>query len=109
MGAGYFFTLYNGHFLDDYLIANGCQATGTLGKKASTSVAPAYINAQNDVVTIPNPTGASKNYTIYDMSGRFITGSVCCDSKIDVSSLIAGVYIMKVKTENTQELYKFVK
>lgn len=109
MGANYFFTLYNGHFLDDYLIANGCQATGTLAKKASTSLAPAYIAAQNDVITLPNPSPQSKNYTIYDMSGKFITGSVCCENKIDVSSLIAGVYFIKVNAENTQEMYKFVK
>ena len=110
MGAGYFFTLYSGNFLDDYLIANGCQATGTLAKKANTaSFAPAYLATQNNMITLNNSSTETKNYTIYDMNGKFITGSICCENKIDVSELIAGVYIIKVNTESKQEIYKFVK
>lgn len=81
-----------------------------------------YCNAKNNIVIYPNP--ANDNITVentsginnemisvYNIQGQLLLQQTMHNTKtrIDISALPSGVYVLKVRTESGVEVRKFVK
>lgn len=67
-----------------------------------------YPNPTSDYLNIKSVKGITL-ISVYDMSGRLLINSKLSDSKIDVSKLQKGMYIIKLHTENGVVNSKFIK
>ncbi len=70
-----------------------------------------YPNPANTLVAVSVNNGQAAQYTLYDMSGRFLTnGSIApgTPAQIDVQSLAAGVYYIKVVGHDFKTTEKIV-
>jgi hypothetical protein len=70
-----------------------------------------YPNPASLELTIECKNGTTKNYEIYDLTGRaVIHGSSDKDqTSVDISSLARGLYYIKVSSANGDEIFKIVK
>ena len=78
-----------------------------------------YLNENNSINVYPNP--STNNITIEshgqsrievsNIEGRLINSVVSCGNKtkVDISGLQSGIYLVKVKSEEGMEVGKFVK
>ncbi|WP_379964527.1 T9SS type A sorting domain-containing protein [Epilithonimonas sp. UC225_85] len=68
-----------------------------------------YPNPVKDILNIKSDETIS-DYEIYSLDGRKLTtGNKINDSKIDVSHLTKGNYLLKVKTKEKEQTTKFIK
>lgn len=70
-----------------------------------------YTNSANDILTIKSENIDNAIVTIYDISGKAVlTYNITRQSsEVSISSLTAGVYIIRIKTETAEFAKKFVK
>jgi len=66
-----------------------------------------YPNPANDVLNIT--LAEAKNVEIYDMVGKLVLSEINPDSRIDITSLPLGVYVVKIFTDNNCYTEKFIK
>ena len=68
-----------------------------------------FPNPVADVLQFNFPFQAEKiNYTITDISGRQVSKSIISNSKIDVSSLSNGIYLLNLKIDSESYSQKFI-
>jgi M6 family metalloprotease-like protein len=66
-----------------------------------------YPNPANDVLNIT--LAEAKSVEIYDMLGKLVLSEVNPDSRMDITSLPQGVYVVKIFTDNNCYTEKFIK
>ncbi len=90
--------------------------------KIATSVTQLLSVAQNNIVGLkmyPNPVvhgtlfietaaNAEKAVTIYDVLGKQVLNTTTIDNAVNVSSLIAGVYVVKITEDGKTATRKLV-
>ncbi|MDF2934026.1 MAG: C-terminal target protein [Chryseobacterium sp.] len=85
--------------------------------KISKVPVPNSVN-QNDILIYPNPVStvlnvknisAKANYKIYTASGRLVSTGLIMNNKIDVSSLINGLYVIDIEDVKGNVQKKFIK
>jgi hypothetical protein len=92
--------------------ANGCQFTDSVFVDSNVGV----TEGKSDFINIyPNPTSEMLNFNIsvfkveiLDLNGRIVK-STATSNKIDVRSLSAGNYILKIIIEDAISTHRFVK
>ena len=87
--------------------------TVRISKKPATNL----LN-QDDILIYPNPVSTvlnvkniSKraNYKIYSSAGQLITSGIILNNKVDVHTLINGVYMIDIQDGSTSVQKKFIK
>jgi len=68
-----------------------------------------YPNPVNDVLTIKSDVNTIKEIHIYDVQGRRVQSELMNFDSIDINSLKAGVYYLRVVMKNEQANLKFIK
>lgn len=94
LGSG-FFPSYNSELL----------ATTSVNKDSNFNVWP---NPVQDILNVSNPEMNQLTVRIYSITGQALTQLTTTD-KIDVSWLTAGIYIINIKTDKTENSYKITK
>lgn len=90
------------------------------GKSTFSKVIQIEVNAAGKIMLFPNPASnqlilsgninPNSNYQIINQLGQVIqTTSVLTDKQINIATLPTGVYYLKINTENTSSLQRFVK
>ncbi|MCE3077293.1 fibronectin type III domain-containing protein [Chryseobacterium gwangjuense] len=83
-----------------------------------TKKAAANVLNQTDILIYPNPvstvlnvTNISKraNFKIYNAAGQLVTKGIILNNKVDVRSLINGVYMIDIEDGSTSVQKKFIK
>ncbi|MCE3077154.1 fibronectin type III domain-containing protein [Chryseobacterium gwangjuense] len=83
-----------------------------------TKKAAANVLNQSDILIYPNPvstvlnvTNISKraNFKIYNAAGQLVTKGIILNNKVDVRSLINGVYMIDIEDGSTSVQKKFIK
>ena len=105
----------SGNYTQTFTAANGCDSVVTL--HLTTSVGVGNYELGTSLYLVPNPTknisrivglnGSLKYVDVMDMRGCLVLKSF--DNEIDVSTLPAGVYVVKVFTESGVTNLKLVK
>jgi hypothetical protein len=78
----------------------------------NTNVIKLYPNPVNDILSISTSHVSISNVEVVDINGRIVksvSSNNSFDSKINVSDLSAGVYIINIYSENNKTTKKFVK
>ena len=78
--------------------------TGAINNEIADSDFSIYPNPTTDYIQI---NAEIKNVEIYDLTGRIV--KISNQSRIDVSDLTSGTYILRAKSENNIKTSKFVK
>lgn len=70
-----------------------------------------YPNPANGVLNIELPTGRSATLTITEITGRVLlrTDMTAIYNCINIESLMPGVYLLKMESEERQQTFKFIK
>ena len=68
-----------------------------------------YPNPVNgDYVTTQTPIGGEKNIEVYDITGKRLINTILNSDKLDISSVSAGVYLVKVTIQGQSKVSKLV-
>ncbi|MEP5338213.1 MAG: leucine-rich repeat domain-containing protein [Algibacter sp.] len=70
-----------------------------------------YPNPTSDIVYIKNKELNNANVSVYDLSGRILSSKNMNGTftEVDISSLSSGIYLFKVKVENSEFVKRIVK
>lgn len=99
-----------------YLLSEDIGQTGKINldllaptgiKDASKSAVSIYPNITTDYLYVSGLT-ASTNYRIYDVAGKLLKSSSTSNT-IDVTSLNAGCYILRMATPGDSTMFRFIK
>lgn len=90
--------------VEDYTLNIGTLATQNVSKETLS----VYPNPATDVLNISKAT-SSATYTIHSIAGQLIAKGKVNDSKVQVSGLAKGVYIISVDNNGTISKVKFIK
>ena len=63
---------------------------------------------KGDYVTIQTPIGGEKNIEVYDITGKRLINTILNSDKLDISSVSAGVYLVKVTVQGQSKVSKLV-
>lgn len=85
-----------------------CSSVLSTSENISKTEISIYPNPANDFINIRNLKNIS-SYKIIDFSGRVIQKNNVTDSRIDVTSLQKGNYILEITSKNSIENFKFIK
>jgi hypothetical protein len=102
--------------------ANGCTKTATVAVEVQkctgvtefglqSNFVSIYPNPTNGLVTIETKNGNSGAIEIMDLSGKIIFTEtiISTTTEINMSTLAAGVYFVKIKNETSSEVIKLIK
>ncbi|WP_185117544.1 fibronectin type III domain-containing protein [Chryseobacterium sp. PMSZPI] len=73
---------------------------------------------QSDILIYPNPVRSilhikniseKVNYKIYNLAGELVSNGIILNNKINISSLLEGVYVIDIQDGETNILKKFIK
>ena len=68
-----------------------------------------YPNPVNgDYVTIQSPISGEKNIEVYDITGKRLINTILNSDKLDISSVSAGVYLVKVTVQGQSKVSKLI-
>jgi len=68
-----------------------------------------YPNPVNgDYVTIQSPISGDKNIEVYDITGKRLINTILNSDKLDISSVSAGVYLVKVTVQGQSKVSKLI-
>ena len=68
-----------------------------------------YPNPVNgNYVTIQSPISGDKNIEVYDITGKRLINTILNSDKLDISSVSAGVYLVKVTVQGQSKVSKLV-
>ena len=87
-----------------------CATTKPIGVAEFSTAFNIYPNPANDVLFVENGSNIEQ-VTIYNVTGVMVYNEQCTSNnvQVNVADLEAGVYIIKVRTENNEVINRFVK
>jgi len=94
------FSHYNFPFLTNMAITEVSRITGISDIEKYSPVISVYPNPVNDILNISTLDRIEK-MEIYDLSGRKVKSIFTTDNRINIESLVKGMYLLKVYTNTT--------
>ena len=79
-------------------------------RKANASFALFPNPSSTSLFVIPNESNSNSSYAVYDLTGRRITNGILVSNdinKVDVSSLLPGMYLFKLTNGEKSTTQKF--
>jgi hypothetical protein len=89
-------------YFDNFGITGTATATGIA--KTGEQVFEIYPNPATNYILTQN----AQKVSILDLNGRIVKEAINTE-KVDISSLVKGAYIVKVKIDNATKIGKFIK
>ncbi|WDT68232.1 M43 family zinc metalloprotease [Cloacibacterium sp. TD35] len=77
-------------------------------KETNKLITEIFPNPTNDVLNVTKVSN-NANFTIYNISGQFISKGKVTNNKVDVAALVKGVYFIEVSEKGATSKLKFIK